>query len=445
MKVDLVATKQELAKKTMLCQDVLEEQGKLTIELDEVMNEKEILEEDCRADKERIAELESDAEVRDTSIAQLKQDIEIRDSEIRAVTESLQQHEHDLLCREADVKSLETRMQTARVDHDNEKFKFEEEFHQMKVLYHQACQKCEVYGGEISEMKSVISDYVVQVKQLSKQCESVREELEKKRADIADLRQVFGEKEDDLESQLEEVTMLSTQLQKAKSELEKERNSLVAEVRALKEKLKTCESGETILKENHERDVTRLQRELDSVDASLKDARQRIGELDKTLKDTQDDLSEQITKYHKAVAALTSELDSKNDGLERTSRKISGLESDLADSHHREAELSKKLICTQDLRNEMEASLTTDLTNLQRMYEERDAEAEEVSENMMNQVDHLMNQKHEVLTSRDELVRLVENLQEELDKVGGVMEQQEAQLQKEAQMQKAQSQKVTRK
>ena len=430
MKADLTATKEILAEKTLLCQDLLEEQVKLKSDFKHMVHENDILVEENSSDKEKISELTDELDVKDRSTDHLRQELEMKDSQFKVAMETVKHHEHDLVCREADVKSLETRMETARFNHDNQVFQLEGELKQVKVLYQQVSQKCDVYSGEMTGMNKVISDYVTQVEQLTEQCETTKQELDNKRSELADLREMYGEKVGSLEGALEDVTRKASGLDVVKCELEKERNSLLTEVGLLKEKVRLIEAGEVSLKELHERELSRLQHDLINQDASLKDTRQRVIELDKALRDNQDDLSAQITKYHKDVGALTSGLDLNKDELDRANRKVISLESELESSLSREAGLSKNMANCQEKHRQVEQALTSDLKTVQRMFDAKDTELEDLNENMLGQIDHLLKQKHEVLMSRDELVILVDSLQDELDKVGVVMEKQEKQLKK---------------
>ena len=428
MLLDLEKTKEDLIKNVAQSQNLLADNESLKLQIEEGRHENEMLTDDVKLHLETIERLNNDIDIRDTAVQHLREDIGYKDSELNSAGETISKHEGQIEVLEDEIRSLQTRLKTAKLDHDDELFKLRDEMNQTKLQHQQAVQKSDAYSAEIVEMNKVVDDYVRQIEKLTQQCETAHQELDKKRAEMSEMRLNNTEKVAGLESELMELTGKVAQGKEIKMDMERKEKELSLEIEKLKEAVKNGEISLATEEESHEIAVAKLKREVKSLESQLDKTRKNLDNVSFSLKESQTYLAELSEKHHQELASLNTELDYKLREIEHLNRRIAMLEGELSDSKTRQREISETLVSAQERHREVETMLSNQIEKLQGMYAAKEQQVDDLNENMSRQIDHLLEQKHEALSSRDELGAAVERMRGEAQESRGVIERQAAQL-----------------
>ena len=428
MLLDLEKTKEDLIRNVAQSQNLLADNDSLKLQIEESRRECEMLADDVSLHQETIERLNKDIEIRDTAVQHLREDIGYKDTELNSAGDTITRYEGQIEGLEDELKSLQTRIKTAKLDHDDEMFKIRDEMNQMKLQHQQEVRKADGYSGEIVEMNKVIDEYVQQIEKSTRQCEMAHQELDKKRVEMSEMRRSNGEKVAGLETELMELTGKVAQGKERMMELERQEKEWKLEIETLKEMKKKGELTLAGEEETHEREVAKLKRELKSLETQLNSARKNLDNVTVTLKESQAYLAEQSEKHHQDVASFNTELDHKMREIEHVHRRITMMEGELSDSKTRQREISETLVSAQERHREVETMLSDQIEKLQGLYVVKEQQVDDLNEQMTVQIDHLLEQKHEALSARDELGAIVERLRSEVQESRGVVERQAAQL-----------------
>ena len=395
--LDLANSKDELLTTISELQNSAADNEEIQNEITNQNGTIEMLTKDVESKEEKISTLTSDVETREKIVKALRHDITSKDEELGTTVDAIRKQETVLANIEELLRQKEAEISILKSDRDKNVFELSDELSYTKLQLESAKKRNDTYNDEINELNKTLKDYARQLEEISLQCNTVNSQLEVKKNEVVEVTEVAAGKRARLEGEVVSLMKRVRELELVKVQGEEMERQGRSEIMVLTNDIEIMRKEYREINEVRNEEMVRLKELLHVSEEDQRIMQKGMEVMSASNEETSKELADLQERYASDKGTLNLEIDNMESELAEYKTRLDVNLKELSAVIDRESEARNTLISAQARHHEIEGHMADQVEELQRLFYEKEEQIENMTENMTRQIDHLLNQKHEVM------------------------------------------------